>query len=127
MRLGSSPALPDISFEICGFERGTAGPGYPDDAVASMCYEALIPIVQSQAPILPDSPPRGVVTAFQAARDVVNGVQSAPGVLKGLNVPCAPLVLDAEQTLIHLVSRSRRRRCRYCRGFRDQSFLSSAT
>jgi hypothetical protein len=72
------------------------------DAVASMCYEALIPIVQSQAPILPDSPPKGVVTAFQAARDVVNGVQAAPGVLKGLNVPCAPLVLDAEHTLIQL-------------------------
>jgi hypothetical protein len=32
MNLGSSSALPDISFEITGFEQGTAGPGYPNDA-----------------------------------------------------------------------------------------------
>jgi hypothetical protein len=72
------------------------------DTVASTCYEALIPVVQSQASLLPASSPQGVVSAFQAARDIANGVQSVPGVLKGLNVPCAPLVLDAEQTLIQL-------------------------
>jgi len=32
MNLGSSSALPDISFEITGFEAGTAGPSFPDDA-----------------------------------------------------------------------------------------------
>jgi hypothetical protein len=32
MNLGSSSTLPDISFEITGFDAGTAGPGFPDDA-----------------------------------------------------------------------------------------------
>jgi hypothetical protein len=32
LRLGSTPALPDISFEICGVAQGTAGPSFPNDA-----------------------------------------------------------------------------------------------
>ncbi|HTQ35269.1 MAG TPA: phage tail protein [Stellaceae bacterium] len=32
LNLGSSSALPDISFEISGFARGTAGPDFPNDA-----------------------------------------------------------------------------------------------
>jgi hypothetical protein len=32
LNLGSSAALPDISFEITGLESGTAGPDFPDDA-----------------------------------------------------------------------------------------------
>ncbi|HEX3861772.1 MAG TPA: phage tail protein [Stellaceae bacterium] len=32
MQLGSSPALPNISFEITGFAAGSAGPSYPGDA-----------------------------------------------------------------------------------------------
>jgi len=32
MQLGSTPALPNISFEIGGFEVGTVGPDYPGDA-----------------------------------------------------------------------------------------------
>jgi hypothetical protein len=32
MNLGSSSALPDISFEITGFEQGSAGPSFPNDA-----------------------------------------------------------------------------------------------
>lgn len=32
MQLGSSPALPNIQFEVTGFEAGSAGPDFPDDA-----------------------------------------------------------------------------------------------
>jgi len=32
LQLGSTPALPNISFEITGFETGTAGPDFPGDA-----------------------------------------------------------------------------------------------
>src|SRR5215204_3621382 len=32
MQLGSAPALPNIQFEVTGFEAGTAGPDFPDDA-----------------------------------------------------------------------------------------------
>jgi len=32
LNLGSSPALPNLSFEVTGFAHGTAGPNFPDDA-----------------------------------------------------------------------------------------------
>ena len=32
MQLGSTPALPNLQFEITGFKAGTAGPDFPDDA-----------------------------------------------------------------------------------------------
>ncbi len=32
LNLGSSPALPDVSFEVTGMHAGTAGPNFPDDA-----------------------------------------------------------------------------------------------
>jgi hypothetical protein len=32
MQLGSTPALPNLQFEIAGFKAGTAGPDFPDDA-----------------------------------------------------------------------------------------------
>ena len=32
MQLGSSPVLPNIQFEVTGFEAGSAGPDFPDDA-----------------------------------------------------------------------------------------------
>lgn len=32
LQLGSSPALPDISFEVTGIATGTAGPSFPNDA-----------------------------------------------------------------------------------------------
>jgi hypothetical protein len=32
LQLGSSPALPNLSFEVTGFAHGSAGPNFPDDA-----------------------------------------------------------------------------------------------
>ena len=42
MNLGSSSALPDISFEITGFEVGTAGTGFPDDARPDLIVADLL-------------------------------------------------------------------------------------
>src|SRR5580658_11317841 len=42
MNLGSSSALPDISFEITGFEQGTAGPNFPDDARPDLIVTDLL-------------------------------------------------------------------------------------
>lgn len=42
MNLGSSSALPDISFEITGFEVATAGPGFPDDARPDLILSDLL-------------------------------------------------------------------------------------
>jgi hypothetical protein len=42
LNLGSSSALPDISFEITGFEQGTAGPNFPDDARPDLIVTDLL-------------------------------------------------------------------------------------
>jgi len=42
LNLGSSSALPDISFEITGFEAGTAGPNFPDDARPDLIVADLL-------------------------------------------------------------------------------------
>src|SRR5579859_400402 len=42
LNLGSSSALPDISFEITGFAAGTAGPSFPNDARPDLIVAALL-------------------------------------------------------------------------------------
>jgi hypothetical protein len=100
---GATPATIQATVQkltVADLQAADADAKAHNDPVASTCYEALIPLVQNQPPLLPGGLPKGAVSTFQAARDIANGVQSGPSVLKGLNVPCAPLVLDAENTLI---------------------------
>lgn len=74
----------------------------PPDITASQCYDflaAAIPKLQSQLPGLP----QGAFSAFQKARDLSNGIASANGpggIVKSLNLACAPLVIDT-QTVIN--------------------------
>lgn len=89
-------------FTVADLQAADADAKVHGDTVAATCYEALVPIVQSQASPLPGAAPAGAVTAFQQARDGLNAVEGIPSALKGLNVPCGPLVVDAEQTLIQL-------------------------
>jgi hypothetical protein len=42
LNLGSSSALPDISFEITGLEAGTAGPSFPDDVRPDLIVDDLL-------------------------------------------------------------------------------------
>ena len=71
----------------------------PPDQTAANCYQALIPLVQSQSTNpLPST--AGAFSAFQKARDVGSLVQA--GIPAGLNIACAPLVLDTQQTLAKL-------------------------
>ena len=42
LNLGSSSAIPDISFEITGFESGTGGPGFPDDSRPDLIVADLL-------------------------------------------------------------------------------------
>jgi hypothetical protein len=42
LNLGSSSALPDISFEITGFESGSGGPSFPDDARPDLVVADLL-------------------------------------------------------------------------------------
>lgn len=76
----------------------------PPDTVAAACYSALIPIIQTGvANPLPKG--LGAFQLLQKARDLkaaMANLQSPTGPLSSLNTACAPLVLDAQNTLIQL-------------------------
>ncbi len=76
----------------------------PPDTSAAACYTALIAVVQSNvANPLPAGP--GLFQALQKARDakaLIANLQSPTGPLSSLNTACAPLVMDANATLLAL-------------------------
>jgi hypothetical protein len=76
----------------------------PPDAAAAACYTALLAVVNSNiANPLPSGP--GLFQALQKARDakaILASMQSPTGPLSALNTACAPLVLDAQNTLVAL-------------------------
>lgn len=76
----------------------------PPDITAATCYAALLPIVEAgvQNP-LPAG--LGAFQALQKARDakaLLANIQSPNGPLGALNTACAPLVLDAQNTMVQL-------------------------
>lgn len=76
----------------------------PPDTVAANCYTALIPFVQAQAQN-PLPAGAGVFQTLQKARDAkayLANIQSPTGPLASLNIACAPLVLDVQNTLVTL-------------------------
>lgn len=89
-------------FTVTDLQAALADATAHNDTVAATCYTALIPAVQNLPSLLPAARPKGGFSAFQAARDGINGLTGLPGQLKALNVPCAPLVLDAETTIVGL-------------------------
>lgn len=76
----------------------------PPDTLAANCYTQLIMLVQTPAVSpLPSGP--GAFQLFQKARDLKNlvaSIQANNGAMQQLNIACAPLVLDAQNTLIQL-------------------------
>lgn len=76
----------------------------PPDLVGANCYTALLAVVQSNvANPLPTTP--GLFMALQKARDAKSALaslQSPSGPLSGLNIACAPLVMDVQNTLLML-------------------------
>lgn len=76
----------------------------PPDTAAAACYKALLAVVQSNvADPLPAGP--GIFQALQKSRDakaLIANLQSPNGPLASLNASCAPLVLDAQNTLLTL-------------------------
>jgi hypothetical protein len=76
----------------------------PPDTTSALCYTALIPIVAAGVNN-PLPAGLGVFQALQKARDakaLLANIQSPNGPLAALNIACAPLVLDAQNTLIQL-------------------------
>ena len=104
---GSTPSTADPvevlrQFTINDLSDAKADADSHADKIASMCYAELIVTVRS----LPNPTPQkimGAFSAFQAGRDVVNGVKSLQsGLPQALNIACAPLVLDAQNTVLML-------------------------
>lgn len=76
------------------------------DQPAMQCYPVLLQLVQSLPSSAP-SAPKGVVSAFQAARDLGKAAQSqAAGgkgtVVQAFNLGCAALVNDAQGDALRL-------------------------
>jgi hypothetical protein len=76
----------------------------PPDTISANCYQALIPIVQTnvQNP-LPAS--LGAFQALQKARDIqtmITNVQATNGPLAPLVVACAPLILSVQNVIVGL-------------------------
>lgn len=69
-----------------------------DPAHSWTCWDYLAAQVSALKPA-GTMPTVGAFLAFQKARDLANGVQSANGALAGLNVACAPVVIDTQSTL----------------------------
>jgi len=76
----------------------------PPDAPAVTCYTAVLAIVKTNvANPLPTT--AGAFSALQKARDakaMIGSLQAPNGPLAVLNNACAPLVMDAQNTLIAL-------------------------
>ena len=76
----------------------------PPDQAAINCYTALIPLVQTGvANPLPQG--LGAFQALQKARDakaLLANIQSPNGQLAALNIACAPLLMDVNNTLLQL-------------------------
>lgn len=75
-----------------------------NDPVAVACYTALLGLVKNPN-TNPLGVPSGAFSALQKARDLkalLLNLQSPNGPLSNLNVACAPLILDAQTTLIQL-------------------------
>jgi hypothetical protein len=76
----------------------------PPDQIAINCYVALIPLAQSG---VSNPLPKGLgaFQLLQKARDakaLLANIQSPTGPLSQINAACAPLVLDAQNTLVQL-------------------------
>lgn len=91
------------TFTVADLTAADADAVLHNDAIAHACYPALIKFVQSSPLSATNTTVVGAFTAFQAARDVTNTVQSfqVPDYLK---LGCAPLVMDVQNFIVRLAA-----------------------
>jgi hypothetical protein len=82
------------------------------DQAAMACYPVLINIVQSLPSQVPTTAPAGVVSAFQAARDLSKSIQSqtAAGqgsIVQAVNLGCAALFNDVQGDVLRIGAKIR--------------------
>ena len=93
-----NPAAALQQFTLTDVQNALADAAANHDTVAANCYTALEAAIQAQGAAT-TVPVTGVLSAFQKMRDLQQGVQVG---LPALNIPCAPLVLSTQQTLLKL-------------------------
>ena len=93
-----NPATALQQFTLTDVQNALADAQANHDTVAANCYTALEAAIKAQAPATA-VPVTGVLSAFQKMRDLQQGVSVG---LPALNIPCAPLVLSTQQTLVKL-------------------------
>lgn len=94
----TNPAAALQQFTLTDVQNALTDAQANHDTVAANCYTALEAAIKAQAPATA-VPVTGVLSAFQKMRDLQQGVQVG---LPALNIPCAPLVLSTQQTLLKL-------------------------
>jgi hypothetical protein len=101
----TAPAVPSdpiavlSSFTIADLQAASADAHANNDPAHSWtCWDYLATQVAAIKPVSGQATV-GAFLAFQKARDLANSVQSANGALAGLNVACAPVVIDTQTTI----------------------------
>lgn len=106
MQAQANPILVVQQFTVADLQAALndANAQVPPDTVAAGCYQALLTIVQAGVGNpLPSG--LGLFQAAQKARDakaLIANLQSPTGPLSSVNTACAPLVVDAQMTLVQL-------------------------
>lgn len=99
----AGPALGKVqAFAETDLKAALADATAQSDAEAIACYSTLLAVLPSLAQAVPPAPV-GVVSAFQATRDVVTaGTSGVSALAKRINLGCAALFVDANATLLKL-------------------------
>lgn len=93
------------TFTITDLQAALADAQSANDTAAVTCYSALIPIVQTPGIGNPLPTGLGAFQLLQKGRDLkanLAALQAPNGPLAQLNVACASLIIDAQNTLIQL-------------------------
>ena len=98
--------LGDIStFTVADLEAAMADATAHNDKAAMACYPVLMELVKSLPSKAPAAQPKGVVSAFQQARDLTKSVQSnasGQAVVAAVNLGCAALFNDVQGDILRL-------------------------
>jgi hypothetical protein len=103
---GASSPLGDVTkLTVTDLQAALVDATAHKDAAAMACYPVLIGIVQNLPAVNPATSPVGLVTAFQAARDVSKAIQSNAGgnaFVQQVNLGCAALFNDVQGDILRL-------------------------
>lgn len=97
---GGDPFETISKFAITDLEVALRDAKSHNDTLAANCYSALIPVVENFGNRPEHEPIAGGFSGFQRARNLFAARQT--GLPDTVRVACAPLVLDAQRTVLRL-------------------------